>query len=114
MELIPAIDLKDGRCVRLFKGDFAAETVYSNEPAEILARYRAFGARRIHVVDLDGAKDGTQANRDVIVKFAQRQIIEAAGRRRLALAASASRRCWMPAWNAPSSAASRSTRPMKS
>ncbi|HEY0942116.1 MAG TPA: 1-(5-phosphoribosyl)-5-[(5-phosphoribosylamino)methylideneamino]imidazole-4-carboxamide isomerase [Steroidobacter sp.] len=70
MELIPAIDLKDGRCVRLFKGDFAAETVYSNDPAEILARYRGFGARRIHVVDLDGAKDGTQANRDVIVKFA--------------------------------------------
>ncbi|HEY0684595.1 MAG TPA: 1-(5-phosphoribosyl)-5-[(5-phosphoribosylamino)methylideneamino]imidazole-4-carboxamide isomerase [Steroidobacter sp.] len=71
MELIPAIDLKDGRCVRLFKGDFAAETVYSNDPAEILDRYRAFGARRIHVVDLDGAKDGTQANRDVIVKFAR-------------------------------------------
>lgn len=70
MELIPAIDLKEGRCVRLLKGDFAAETVYSNEPTEILARYRAFGARRIHVVDLDGAKDGTQANRDVIVKFA--------------------------------------------
>ncbi|MDY6948645.1 MAG: 1-(5-phosphoribosyl)-5-[(5-phosphoribosylamino)methylideneamino]imidazole-4-carboxamide isomerase [Pseudomonadota bacterium] len=70
MELIPAIDLKDGRCVRLFKGDFAAETVYSNDPSEILARYRGFGARRIHVVDLDGAKDGTQANRDVIVKFA--------------------------------------------
>ncbi len=53
-----------------FEGDFAAETVYSNDPAEILARYRAFGARRIHVVDLDGAKDGTQANRDAIVKFA--------------------------------------------
>jgi phosphoribosylformimino-5-aminoimidazole carboxamide ribotide isomerase len=70
MELIPAIDLKDGRCVRLFKGDFAAETVYSNDPSQILARYRGFGARRIHVVDLDGAKDGTQANRDVIVKFA--------------------------------------------
>jgi len=70
MELIPAIDLKDGRCVRLFKGDFAAETVYSNEPGEILQRYAALGARRVHVVDLDGAKDGTQANRDVIVKLA--------------------------------------------
>ena len=70
MELIPAIDLKDGRCVRLYKGDFAAETVYSNDPSEILHRYRALGARRIHVVDLDGAKDGTQANRDVIVKLA--------------------------------------------
>lgn len=70
MELIPAIDLKDGRCVRLFKGDFAAETVYSNDPTEILERYRALGARRIHVVDLDGAKDGTQANRDAILKLA--------------------------------------------
>jgi len=70
MELIPAIDLKDGRCVRLFKGDFAAETVYSNDPTEILQRYRALGARRIHVVDLDGAKDGTQANRDVVLKLA--------------------------------------------
>jgi phosphoribosylformimino-5-aminoimidazole carboxamide ribotide isomerase len=70
MELIPAIDLKDGRCVRLYKGDFAAETVYSNDPSQILHRYRALGARRIHVVDLDGAKDGTQANRDVIVKLA--------------------------------------------
>ena len=71
MELIPAIDLKEGRCVRLLKGDFAAETVYSNDPAIILARYRALGARRIHVVDLDGAKDGTQANRDAIVNFAR-------------------------------------------
>ena len=71
MELIPAIDLKEGRCVRLLKGDFAAETVYSNDPATILARYRALGARRIHVVDLDGAKDGTQANRDAIVNFAR-------------------------------------------
>lgn len=70
MELIPAIDLKDGRCVRLFKGDFAAETVYSNDPGEILQRYRALGARRIHVVDLDGAKDGTQANREAILKLA--------------------------------------------
>jgi phosphoribosylformimino-5-aminoimidazole carboxamide ribotide isomerase len=70
MELIPAIDLKDGRCVRLFKGDFAAETVYSNDPSEIRQRYAALGARRIHVVDLDGAKDGTQANRDMILKLA--------------------------------------------
>src|SRR5688572_6554747 len=70
MELIPAIDLKDGRCVRLLKGDFAAETVYSNDPSEILQRYRELGARRIHVVDLDGAKDGTQANRDAILRLA--------------------------------------------
>ncbi len=60
MQLIPAIDLKDGRCVRLFQGDFAAETQYSTNPVEILDRYVAFGAERVHVVDLDGAKDGSQ------------------------------------------------------
>lgn len=76
MELIPAIDLKDGRCVRLFKGDFAAETVYSNDPEEILQRYGALGARRIHVVDLDGAKDGTQANREVIMKLAAERSVK--------------------------------------
>lgn len=70
MELIPAIDLKEGRCVRLFKGDFAAETVYSNEPASVLERYRALGARRVHVVDLDGARDGNQPNREIVLGLA--------------------------------------------
>lgn len=70
MELIPAIDLKEGRCVRLFKGDFAAETVYSNDPAQVLERYRSTGARRVHVVDLDGARDGNQPNREIIMQLA--------------------------------------------
>lgn len=70
MDLIPAIDLKDGRCVRLFQGDFAAETQYSTNPIEILERYVALGASRVHVVDLDGAKDGTQVNRGLIADFA--------------------------------------------
>jgi phosphoribosylformimino-5-aminoimidazole carboxamide ribotide isomerase len=70
MELIPAIDLQDGRCVRLLKGDFAAQTVYSDEPATVLERYRSLGARHIHVVDLDGARDGTQRNRAVILRLA--------------------------------------------
>ncbi len=70
MELIPAIDLKESRCVRLFKGDFAAETVYSNEPASVLERYRSLGAQRVHVVDLDGARDGNQPNREIIVQLA--------------------------------------------
>jgi phosphoribosylformimino-5-aminoimidazole carboxamide ribotide isomerase len=73
MELIPAIDLKEGRCVRLFKGDFAAETVYSNDPVSVLERYRELGARTVHVVDLDGARDGNQPNRDVILEMAQRR-----------------------------------------
>jgi len=72
MELIPAIDLRDGRCVRLFKGDFAAETVYANDPAVVLERYRELGARTVHVVDLDGARDGNQPNRAVIFDLAQR------------------------------------------
>ncbi|HEX2493717.1 MAG TPA: 1-(5-phosphoribosyl)-5-[(5-phosphoribosylamino)methylideneamino]imidazole-4-carboxamide isomerase [Steroidobacter sp.] len=75
MELIPAIDLKDGRCVRLFKGDFAAQTVYSHEPSALLERYRSLGAQRVHVVDLDGARDGAQANRDAIVQLAQQRSV---------------------------------------
>ena len=73
MELIPAIDLKEGRCVRLFKGDFAAETVYSNDPPSVLERYRELGARTVHVVDLDGARDGNQPNRQVIMEMAEKR-----------------------------------------
>lgn len=73
MELIPAIDLKEGRCVRLFKGDFSAETVYSNDPVSVLERYRELGARTVHVVDLDGARDGNQPNRDVILEMAEKR-----------------------------------------
>lgn len=70
MQLIPAIDLRNGRCVRLFKGDFDAETVYADDPAEVLERYRALGASYIHIVDLDGARDGTQANLSSIERLA--------------------------------------------
>ena len=57
--------------MRLLQGDFAAETVYSNDPAEILERYLAVGAKRVHVVDLDGARDGNQPNRELIVGLAR-------------------------------------------
>ena len=70
MRLIPAIDLRGGRCVRLRQGDFAAETVFDLDPRELLERYRAWGADWVHVVDLDGARDGTTANRDVIALLA--------------------------------------------
>jgi phosphoribosylformimino-5-aminoimidazole carboxamide ribotide isomerase len=70
MLLIPAIDLRGGRCVRLLQGRFDAETVYSGDPMEILRRYQALGARRIHVVDLDGARDGSQGNRTAIASLA--------------------------------------------
>ena len=75
MELIPAIDLKNGRCVRLLKGDFAAETVYSHEPDQLLERYRQLGANTVHVVDLDGARDGEQPNRSVILALVRRRSV---------------------------------------
>ena len=70
MLLIPSIDLRGGRCVRLLRGDFAAETRYDLEPHELLQRYRALGASWLHVVDLDGARDGALANRGVIAQLA--------------------------------------------
>lgn len=75
MKLIPAIDLRNGRCVRLFQGDFGAETRYDQEPAELLARYRDMGASWLHVVDLDGAKDGGRANRAIIGTLASQQTV---------------------------------------
>jgi phosphoribosylformimino-5-aminoimidazole carboxamide ribotide isomerase len=66
MRLIPAIDLRNGRCVRLLRGDFATETRYAADPLELLARYRGYGADWLHVVDLDGARDGSGGNRPVI------------------------------------------------
>jgi phosphoribosylformimino-5-aminoimidazole carboxamide ribotide isomerase len=70
VRLIPAIDLRAGRCVRLLKGDFAAETRYDAEPLDLLARYRGFGADWLHVVDLDGARAGSGGNRPVIAELA--------------------------------------------
>jgi phosphoribosylformimino-5-aminoimidazole carboxamide ribotide isomerase len=70
MLLIPAIDLRGGRCVRLYQGDFAAETRYEYTPRELLEKYRALGASWVHVVDLDGARDGVLANREIIADLA--------------------------------------------
>jgi phosphoribosylformimino-5-aminoimidazole carboxamide ribotide isomerase len=74
--LIPAIDLRGGHCVRLYQGDFAAETRYLPTPAELLRRYRQLGARWLHVVDLDGARDGRGANRAVIGTLAAMQLLK--------------------------------------
>ncbi len=75
MLLVPAIDLRHGRCVRLFQGDFAAETRYELEPHELLLRYRGLGASWLHVVDLDGAKDGALANRSIVVALASQRAV---------------------------------------
>ncbi len=62
MLLIPAIDLKNGRCVRLLQGEAAAETVYSDDPAAMARSFEDAGAKRLHLVDLDGAFKGKGAN----------------------------------------------------
>ena len=66
MEVIPAIDLKGGACVRLFQGDFNRETVFSRDPAETALRWERAGARRIHVVDLEGSRSGVPTNLEAI------------------------------------------------
>jgi phosphoribosylformimino-5-aminoimidazole carboxamide ribotide isomerase len=70
MELVPAIDLRNGRVVRLFQGDFAAETRYELSPVDLYRLYLRSGAARIHVVDLDGARDGRAGNRDIVASLA--------------------------------------------
>lgn len=71
MEVIPAIDIRGGRCVRLEQGDYNRETVFGDDPVKMAVRWSALGARRIHVVDLDGARDGSQANAEQVRQIVQ-------------------------------------------
>lgn len=66
MEIIPAIDIKQGKCVRLYQGDYSQETIYSLEPAVVAQRWESQGATRIHIVDLDGAAQGKPQNMEAI------------------------------------------------
>jgi phosphoribosylformimino-5-aminoimidazole carboxamide ribotide isomerase len=70
MELIPAIDIRDGRCVRLLYGDFDQETRYELDPRELAREYRDAGARWLHIVDLDGAESGRRKNAALIREIA--------------------------------------------
>ncbi|MBI4303663.1 MAG: 1-(5-phosphoribosyl)-5-((5-phosphoribosylamino)methylideneamino)imidazole-4-carboxamide isomerase, partial [Chloroflexi bacterium] len=70
MDIIPAIDLKGGRCVRLYQGDYDRETVFSDDPLEVALRWQAMGAPRIHIVDLDGAATGEPGNLEMIQQIA--------------------------------------------
>lgn len=71
MEILPAIDLRGGQCVRLRQGDYAQETVFSNDPAEMARRWESAGASRLHLVDLDGAKAGRPVNVESIRAIVQ-------------------------------------------
>lgn len=66
MKIFPAIDLRDGKAVRLFQGDYDQMTVYSENPVDIARSFKAKGASCLHLVDLDGAKDGKLVNFDTI------------------------------------------------
>ena len=71
MKIFPAIDLYEGKAVRLFKGNYEQMTVYSNNPVEIARDFKAAGAEYIHMVDLQGARDGTTPNLDIVASVAR-------------------------------------------
>ena len=70
MNVIPAIDLKDGKCVRLLRGDFDKVTRYSDDPVAVAREFEDYGTTDLHIVDLDGARTGDQRNRDLIARVA--------------------------------------------
>jgi phosphoribosylformimino-5-aminoimidazole carboxamide ribotide isomerase len=71
MQILPAIDLRGGQCVRLRQGDYAQETVFGNDPVEMALRWANEGAERLHLVDLDGAKAGRPVNHEVVRRIVQ-------------------------------------------
>jgi len=71
MIIYPAIDIRKGKCVRLFQGDPDKETVYADDPVEVAKKWKDEGATWLHVVDLDGAFAGTPVNRDLVVSIAR-------------------------------------------
>ena len=68
MILLPAVDIRDGRCVRLSQGDFDRETVYDDDPVAVAKRYESEGAQWLHVVDLDAALEGEPRNRELVAE----------------------------------------------
>ena len=71
MEIIPAIDIRGGKCVRLYQGNYSQETVFAEDPVDIALDWQAQGASRLHVVDLDGAAGGEVSNMPIIEAMAK-------------------------------------------
>lgn len=82
MEIFPAIDLKEGRCVRLYQGEFSKETVMNEDPVAQAIIFEELGARKLHIVDLDGAIAGESLNFSVIEKIMQSDTYSRASWRR--------------------------------
>src|SRR3954468_16872960 len=72
MEIIPAIDLIDGKCVRLTQGDYAQKKIYNENPLEVAKSFEGIGIKRLHLVDLDGAKKGEVINLKVLETIASK------------------------------------------
>lgn len=72
MIIYPAVDIKDGRCVRLLQGRFDSETVYGDDPVEMAEKWASIGAEWLHVVDLDGARSGISKNRSIIADIVKK------------------------------------------
>ena len=72
MIVLPAIDIKDGRCVRLYKGDFSTVHQVADSPLETAGSFREAGAEWIHMVDLDGAKTGSRQNAPIFLEIAEK------------------------------------------
>ena len=70
MEVIPAVDIRGGKAVRLFQGDYGRETVFNDSPLDAAQRWLDVGVTRLHVIDLDGAKTGEQVNIDLVERIA--------------------------------------------
>jgi hypothetical protein len=75
MEIIPAIDIRGGKCVRLYQGDYGMETVFSDDPVGMAMNWQSLGAMRLHIVDLDGAASGELKNLDIISEIANSVLI---------------------------------------
>ncbi len=71
MEVIPAVDIRGGRCVRLRQGDYDRETIFDEDPVAVAQHWQREGAQMVHVVDLDGAREGRQVNASIILRMIQ-------------------------------------------
>jgi phosphoribosylformimino-5-aminoimidazole carboxamide ribotide isomerase len=75
IEIIPAVDIKGGKCVRLFQGDYNQVTQFSDDPLDVALKWQAMGAPRLHIVDLDGAASGATGNMEIIQNIASVMLI---------------------------------------
>ena len=74
-QVIPSIDLRGGKCVRLYKGDYHKETVFSDDPLDMALKWQSMGAPRLHIVDLDGAATGEISNLEIIQNITSAMLI---------------------------------------